>query len=119
MITIYGISNCDTIRRARKWLEASGIEYRFHDYRKDGVDEDMIRGWARELGFEALLNRRGTTWRTLPEAERENVDELRAVELMAAHPALIKRPLFDLGDERRVGFTKSDQAALSERLGVS
>lgn len=116
MITVYGISNCDTIRRARKWLEGEGIEYRFHDYRKDGVDADLIRAWARELGWEVLLNRRGTTWRKVPESEREDLDEAKAAALMAAYPAMIKRPLFDLGDERRVGFSKSDQAVLAEKL---
>jgi Spx/MgsR family transcriptional regulator len=116
MITVYGISNCDTIRRARKWLEGEGIAYRFHDYRKDGVDADLIRAWAGELGWEVLLNRRGTTWRKVPENEREDLDESKAVALMTAYPAMIKRPLFDLGDERRVGFSKSDQAALAEKL---
>lgn len=116
MITVYGISNCDTIRRARAWLEGEGIDYRFHDYRKDGVDAEMIGTWARELGWEVLLNRRGTTWRKLPESEREDLDEAKAIALMASYPAMIKRPLFDLGDERRVGFSKSDQAALAEKL---
>ncbi|RMF08743.1 MAG: ArsC family reductase [Alphaproteobacteria bacterium] len=118
MITLYGIANCDTIRRARKWLEDRGVAYRFHDYRKDGIDEAMIRRWVGELGWEALLNRRGTTWRKLPEAVRERVDEATAIALMAQHPALIKRPVFDLGTEHRVGFAAKDEAALAERLGV-
>jgi len=116
MITVYGIANCDTIRRARAWLEGEGIEYRFHDYRKDGVDAGMIGPWAQELGWEVLLNKRGTTWRKLPEAETEGLNEAKAIALMATYPAMIKRPLFDLGDERRVGFSKNDQAALAEKL---
>lgn len=115
MITVYGIPNCDTIRKARAWLEAEGIAHRFHDYRKDGVNRAMIDGWARELGFEALLNRRGTTWRGLPAADTAAVDSDKAVALMAAHPALIKRPLFDLGTVRLVGFTSGIQARLRER----
>lgn len=115
-ITVYGIANCDTIRRARKWLEAEGIDHRFHDFRKDGIDRDDIAGWVRELGWEVLLNRRGTTWRKLPEVDRDGLDEAKAIDLMAAHPAMIKRPVFDLGHERRVGFTAKDQAALKDRL---
>lgn len=113
MITVYGIPNCDTIKKARTWLEGAGIAYRFHDYRKDGVNAAMIDAWAQELGWEALLNRRGTTWRGLPAAETADVDHDKAVALMAAHPALIKRPLFDLGSERLVGFTPGVQARLS------
>lgn len=116
MITVYGIPNCDTIRKVRAWLEAEGIAYRFHDYRKDGVDRAMIDAWARELGFEALLNRRGTTWRGLPAADTAAIDAGKAVALMAAHPALIKRPLLDLGTERLVGFTPEVQARLRERI---
>lgn len=108
MITLYGISNCDTIKKARQWLEAHGIDYRFHDYRKAGVDGDQLAAWADELGWENLLNRRGTTWRQLPDAEREGVDRDRALRLMAAHPAMIKRPVLDLGERRALGFKEAD-----------
>lgn len=101
---LYGIKNCDTVRKARRWLDDHAIEYRFHDFRSDGLDRERLRAWAAELGWETLLNRRGTTWRRLPEGERTDVDETRAVELMLAHPALIKRPLLDLGGQRVVGF---------------
>lgn len=123
VITVYGIPNCDTIRRARKWLDENGIDYHFHDYRKGGVGVGVLRAWADALGWEALLNRRGTTWRKLPEPERHAVDHAGdaepAIVLMADHPALIKRPLFDLGDGFMVGFSATEQAALADRLGIS
>jgi Spx/MgsR family transcriptional regulator len=112
MITLYGLKNCDTCRKARKWMDAEGIAHRFHDVRADGLAAPVIAGWATELGWETLLNRRGTTWRQLPENERENLDEMRAVALMAAHPALIRRPVLDLGPSRLVGFGKAEQEAL-------
>lgn len=113
MITVYGIKNCDTCRKAIKWLQAEGLEHRFHDFRTDGLDEASLRGWVAELGWEMLLNRRGTTWRKLPEAERENLGEADAVRLMLANPTLIKRPVFDTGGARLVGFTDKEQAALA------
>lgn len=109
---LYGIKNCDTVRKARRWLDDHAIEYRFHDFRSDGLDRERLRAWAAELGWETLLNRRGTTWRRLPEGERTDVDETRAVELMLAHPALIKRPLLDLGGQRVVGFEDKRYAQL-------
>jgi len=106
MVTLYGISNCDTIRKARRWLDAEGIAFRFHDYRKDGLAREQLSGWADELGWEALLNRRGTTWRKLPEAARDGIDQSSAIELMLAQPAMIKRPLLDTGEQRLLGFTE-------------
>lgn len=116
MITVYGIPNCDTIRKARAWLAENKIDYQFHDYRKDGITRDRLSAWADELGFEALLNRRGTTWRALPEAARADLDPDKAVDLMLAHPALIKRPLFDLGPVRIVGFTADVQADIQAQV---
>ena len=104
MITLYGISNCDTIRKARRWLEEHGIEYRFHDYRKHGLTRQQLSAWSDELGWDKLLNRRGTTWRKLPEADRNGIDPARAIDLMLAHPAMIKRPLLDTGRQRLPGF---------------
>ncbi|MDA5194040.1 ArsC family reductase [Govanella unica] len=115
MIKVYGIPNCDTVKKARNWLDGFKIDYQFHDYRKDGISTDMVTAWAAELGFEALLNRRGTTWRGLPDSDKADVDSLKAVALMVAHPALIKRPLFDTGAERYVGFGADVQARLRER----
>lgn len=104
MITLFGIKNCDTVKKARHWLEARGVEYHFHDLRIDGIRATMLRGWIEELGWEVLLNRRGQTWRALPEGETINLDAQRVCELMLAHPTLIKRPVLDLGDCRCVGF---------------
>lgn len=104
MVTLYGISNCDTIRKARRWLDEQGVEFRFHDYRKDGLEREQLSGWADELGWQALLNRRGTTWRKLPEADREGIDRDSAIALMLAQPAMIKRPLLDTGTTRLLGF---------------
>jgi len=103
-ITIYGIKACDTMKKARAWLEAAGIEYAFHDYRVDGIDEARLRGWIAQVGWEVLLNRAGTTFRKLPEAERAGVDEARAIRLMLSQPAMIKRPVLDLGARIVVGF---------------
>lgn len=111
-VTMYGITNCDTIKKARKWLEDRGVEYRFHDYRKDGLTTAQLDQWCRELGFEALLNRRGTTWRKLPEAARANLTETRAKRIMLENPAIIKRPLLDIGKQRILGFSKEEYASL-------
>ncbi len=113
MITVYGIRNCDTCRKALKWLDAEGIAHRFVDFRTDGLDEANLRGWVAELGWERLLNRRGTTWRKLPEAERTNVAEADAIRLMLANPTLIKRPVLDSGRVRMVGFTDNERDALA------
>lgn len=101
---MYGIPNCDTIKKARKWLEARGVDYDFHDYKKAGVDEEVLRGWVNELGWEALLNRAGTTFRKLPDADKEGLDSEKAIALMLANPSMIKRPVLDLGSRRIAGF---------------
>ena len=103
-IVLYGIKNCDTIKKARKWLEAHNVDYRFHDYRVDGIEKSQLMGWAKKSGWELLLNRRGTTWRNLPEQQRENIDESSAIELMVEHPAIIKRPVLTRADKILVGF---------------
>jgi arsenate reductase len=103
-VTLYGIKNCDTISKARAWLADHGIAYDFHDYKVSGIDAGTLRGWSAELGWEKLLNRAGTTFRKLPEADREGLDEGRAIALMVAQPSMIKRPVLDLGDRRLLGF---------------
>ena len=103
-LTMYGIKNCDTIKKARAWLEARGIAYDFHDYKAAGIDEPRLRAWAAELGWERLLNRAGTTFRKLPDADKEELDEDKAVALMLAQPSMIKRPVLDLGGRRLTGF---------------
>jgi len=105
MVTLYGIANCDTVRKARRWLEAQGVDYRFHDFRKDGLVREQLEAWASELGWEQLLNRRGITWRKLPEELRSGIDQAGAVQVMLEHPAIIKRPLLDLGRRRILGFS--------------
>ena len=103
--TLYGIRNCDTVKKARAWLDRRGIAYDFHDYKAAGIDDARLRGWADELGWERLLNRAGTTFRKLPEADRQEFDEDKAVALMLAQPSMIRRPLLDLGDRRLLGFS--------------
>ena len=110
-LTVYGIKNCDTIKKARAWLEAHGIGYDFHDYKIAGIDEARLRGWAAELGWEKLLNRAGTTFRKLPDADKTGLDADKAVALMLAQPSMIKRPVLDLGEKRLVGFDPAAWAA--------
>lgn len=103
-ITIYGIKNCDTMKKARAWLDAANMLYRFHDYRAEGIDAATIAGWAAQVGWEKLLNRAGTTFRALPEANKIGLDEARALALMAANPTLIKRPVLEADELLLVGF---------------
>lgn len=105
---LYGIKNCGTVREARKWLENKDIEYRFHDFRVDGLDEKDLRNWVKTTSWETLLNRRGTTWRQLPEADKEDVDEQKALRLMLAQPTLIKRPVLVNGKQVHVGFKSAE-----------
>ena len=103
-ITMYGIKNCDTIKKARTWLEAHGIAYDFHDYKTAGIDAGHLQKWSKELGWEIVLNRAGTTFRKLPETEKQNLDEPKAIKLMLAQPSMIKRPILDTGKARMIGF---------------
>ncbi len=112
MITLYGIPNCDTIKKAKKWLEANSVEYRFHDFRKDGLEAEQLKGWADELGWELLLNKRGTTWRQQTDEVKNSIDEASALALMLEQPAMIKRPVLDTGSLRKVGFKDSEYAEL-------
>ena len=110
--TLYGIPNCDTVKKARVWLDARGLAYRFHDYKKAGVDPDLLRGWVERLGWEAVLNRAGTTFRKLSEAEKAGLDAERAVALMLAQPSMIKRPMLVVGDTLEPGFRAERYAAI-------
>ncbi len=112
MVTLYGISNCDSIRKARRWLDARGVDYRFHDYRKNGLERSRLESWVDQLGWEALLNRSGTTWRKLPEGQRDGIDRERAIALMLEHPAMIKRPLLISGEQQLIGFKEEQYADL-------
>jgi arsenate reductase len=107
MITLFGIPNCDTVKKARAWLAARGIDYRFHDFKRDGLPESLLRAWVSELGWETLINRRGTTWRKVPEAQREGLDEDGAIRLMLANPSMIRRPMLDTGATRHLGFSET------------
>ena len=103
-ITIYGIKNCDTMKKARAWLESHGVTYSFHDYKTEGIAKDRLKTWCDELGWETLLNRAGTTFRKLPDADKEGLNERKATALMLAQPSMIKRPVLDLGGKLLVGF---------------
>jgi arsenate reductase len=107
-VTLYGIPNCDSVKKARAWLDAHGVAYEFHDYKKSGAPAEKLATWADAVGWERLLNRAGTTFRGLPQEERADVDRAKALRLMAAHPSLIKRPVVEHGHELLVGF-KSDE----------
>jgi len=110
-ITIYGIKSCDTMKKARTWLEEHGVSAAFHDYKAVGIDRATLAGWVAEHGWEKILNRAGTTFRKLPETEREGLDEARAIDLMLAQPSMIKRPVLDLGGRTLVGFKLAEYEA--------
>jgi Spx/MgsR family transcriptional regulator len=103
-ITIYGIKNCDTMKKARAWLDGHGVGYEFHDYKAAGAPEEKLKAWAGELGWETLLNRAGTTFRKLPDAEKEGLNECKALTLMLEQPSMIKRPVLEVGGKVLVGF---------------
>jgi arsenate reductase len=102
--TIYGIKNCDTMKKARAWLDSQGVAYDFHDYKIAGIAKDKLKQWSDELGWETLLNRAGTTFRKLPDADKNGLNEKKALALMLAQPSMIKRPVLDLGGKLLVGF---------------
>ena len=115
MITLYGIKNCDTVKKARRWLELQGIDYQFHDFREDGLDQEALQGWLQELGWETLLNKRSTTWKQLPPKTRDAMDETTARAAILEQPTLIKRPLLDTGKERFNGFSADRYQAIFNR----
>lgn len=102
---LYGIKNCDTVRKARRWLDDNGIAYDFHDFKKDGLDETLLARWEQAVGWEALINKRGTTWRKLPDELRDNLGARTAHQLMLDNPSIIKRPVVESGDNVSVGFS--------------
>lgn len=115
-ITVYGIANCDTVKKARKWLDARGVSYNFHDFKKGGLTQERAAEWIAELGVEKVLNKRGTTWRKLDPAIQAGVDADSAPALLASQSSLVKRPVIDLGEIRLIGFDKTVQADLEALL---
>ena len=107
-LTLYGIRSCDTVKKARAWLDAAGIGYDFHDYKTQGVDRARLEGWVARLGWEVVLNRAGTTFRKLPDADKAGLDAARAVALMCAQPSMIKRPVVEAGETLLVGFKPAE-----------
>jgi arsenate reductase len=115
-ITIYGIRNCDTMKKARKWLDEHDLEYEFHDYKAAGIERARLERWSREVGWEKLLNRAGTTFRKLPQDDRQHLDERRAIALLHTHPSMIKRPVLEYEGGLLVGF-KPDAYEQALRTG--
>ena len=112
MITIYGIRNCDTMKKAFAWLDANGVVYRFHDYKKEGAKSVLLRRWIDRLGWEKLLNRAGTTFRKLPDKDKSGIDADKAARLMGEQPSMIRRPVLEAGDRLIVGFDPREYQSL-------
>ena len=103
-VTIYGIKNCDTMKKARAWLDSHGIAYVFHDYKTEGIEKAQLERWAKAVGWETLLNKAGTTFKKLPDKDKDGITEKKAIALMLAQPSMIKRPVLDIGGKLTVGF---------------
>jgi arsenate reductase len=110
-VTLYGIKNCDTMKKARAWLDARGVAYAFHDYKVEGVERGRLEEWVRAVGWETLLNRAGTTFRKLPDAAKHGLSEKKAIALMVEQPSMIKRPVLDVGGRLLVGFKPAEYEA--------
>ncbi len=105
-VTLYGIKNCDTVKKARKWLDANSVPYTFHDFRVDGIDKTLVNNFLKQIDLEILINKRGTTWRKLSEEEKEITNKTQAITLMIENPAIIKRPVLDANNTLAVGFSE-------------
>ena len=112
MVKIYGIPNCDTMKNARRWLEANGIEYDFHDYKKLGVPEKNLKAWVQKAGWETILNKRGTTWRKLDDELKHNIDNKSAITIMLGNPSIIKRPVLESNQLLLIGFKEDEYKQL-------
>ena len=112
MTTMYGIKNCDTIKKARDWLGSQGVAYDFHDYKAVGIDKPVLEAWVKKLGWEVLLNKAGTTFRKLPDADKANLTERKAIALMLAQPSMIKRPVLEAKGKLTVGFKPDEYKKL-------
>ena len=109
-VTVYGIRNCDTMKKAFAWLDSHGVEYRFHDYRREGVPVDRLAAWAKSAGWERLANTRGPTWRKIPDRAKDGLDEARALRLLEAHSSAIRRPVVEYSRKILVGFDAAEYA---------
>jgi arsenate reductase len=112
MTTIYGIKNCDTMKKARSWLEAHKVAHQFHDYKAAGIDKTTLQGWAKKAGWEVLLNRAGTTFKKLPDVDKDGITEKKAIALMLAQPSMIKRPVLEAKGKLTVGFKPEEYKKL-------
>ncbi len=112
MITLYGIPNCDTVRKARRWLNEQAIDYQFHNFHKEGVNEALLQEWVAKLGWEVLINRRSATWRKLPKSVHSKICQNSVVQLMLENPTLIKRPILDLDTSLYIGFSETQYQEL-------
>ena len=110
-MVLYGIKNCDTVKKARRWLEANDVAFTFHDVRANGLDKATVEAWLQKVSWEILLNKRGTTWRKLDDPRKDNINEANAIELMLENPTLIKRPVVTVNDDCMVGFKENDYAS--------
>jgi len=108
MTTLYGIKNCDTVKKARDWLTQHKVDYHFHDFRTDGLSKDQIALWIADIGLDNLVNKRSTTWKELDDSVKNNFDDNSAIDIIADNPTLIKRPLLDTGKQKHVGFKDAD-----------
>lgn len=108
MLTLYGIKNCDTVKKARRWLEDHGIDYQFHDFRQDGLDKKQLNGWLEQLGWESIVNKRSTSWRNLSDKEKDIASNSQAEKLLIANPTLIKRPVVESKKNLLVGFKEAE-----------
>lgn len=115
-VTIYGIKNCDTMKKARAWLDAEGIAYDFHDYKAAGIGKEQLKRWSKAVGWERLVNRAGMTFRKLPDSDKGDLNQTKAIALMAAHPSLIKRPVLDVDGTFLVGFKPEVYEAARESM---
>jgi arsenate reductase len=109
---LYGIKNCDTMKKARAWLDSNGVPYEFHDYKVSGIDKATLERWAKTVGWETLLNRAGTTFRKLPDEKKTNLTQAKAIQLMIEQPSMIKRPVLERGKTLLVGFSPKEYSAL-------
>lgn len=115
-VVVFGIPNCDTVKKARKWLDQHAIDYEFHDYKKSGIDKKSLQQWCKTLGWEQLLNKRGTTWRKLPDVDKSDLTEDKAISIMLANTSVIKRPVVSANNQFFVGF---EEPAWCTMFGIS